>query len=265
LRIYIARHAEAESGEQLDPTRELTDTGKAQATLIGKWLKRQTTRPEVVIQSNMKRSRQTAKRIAAKLGVDRVDAMHGAIDPDSTPERALAEINRIGKAAKAECVIAVAHGPLVEEIVAYLTGGDVAQVHFPHAAVAHIGEDDGLLHWLVTPNVIARDEDEAALVGIREVGAVEAELIAATEALADLLEARGDYYYDDVTLKRWVLGDGGRTGNCEACVENADAGEIEESEPFPADSQYGPVVEPPAHDNCACTVEYRDTVRRVYV
>lgn len=88
--------------------------------------------------------------------------------------------------------------------------------------------------------------------------------------LADLLEkgkrgGAGSYYYEDVTLKRWILGPGGVSGNCEGCDENADAGEIEESEFFPAYGSDGPVDEPPLHPNCSCTVEYRDTRRRVYV
>lgn len=92
-----------------------------------------------------------------------------------------------------------------------------------------------------------------------------AELLESTNALAGLLEARGEYTYEDVTVKRWILGPGGRSGNCEGCIENADEGEIEESEFFPADAGLGPVDEPPLHPHCSCFVEYRDTRRRVYV
>lgn len=91
------------------------------------------------------------------------------------------------------------------------------------------------------------------------------EIVEACNSLAVFLEAKGTYYYEDITLKRWVLGSGGRSGNCENCIENADAGEIEESEAFPAFSQYGIVDEPPLHDHCDCTVEYRDTRKRVYI
>lgn len=94
------------------------------------------------------------------------------------------------------------------------------------------------------------------------------ELVESANELAALLERKGDkgtYYYEDVTLKSWILGPGGRSGNCEECIENADAGEIEESDFFPAGSQYGPVDEPPLHDHCTCSVEYRDTRKRVYV
>ena len=93
------------------------------------------------------------------------------------------------------------------------------------------------------------------------------ELVEAAQALAGLIEANvaGSYYYEDITLKSWILGPGGRSGNCEDCIENADAGEIEESEFFPADGPDGPVDEPPLHINCECYVEYRDTRRRVYI
>jgi hypothetical protein len=94
-----------------------------------------------------------------------------------------------------------------------------------------------------------------------------AELLESIGALATLLEksTAGRYYYEDVTVKSWILGSGGVSGNCEECVENAEAGEIEESEFFPAWGQYGPVDEPPLHDHCDCSVEYRDTRKRVYV
>lgn len=94
------------------------------------------------------------------------------------------------------------------------------------------------------------------------------EIAEAAGALAELLERAapaGSYYYADITLKSWILGPGGRSGNCDDCLENADAGEIEESDFFPAFGQYGPVDEPPAHDHCGCSVTYRDTRKRVYV
>jgi hypothetical protein len=87
----------------------------------------------------------------------------------------------------------------------------------------------------------------------------------AVTALAEALGYRFDekrrlYYYDEVTVKSWVLGDGGRSGNCPVCVENADEGEIDMDGLFPSGD-----AEPPAHPNCTCTVEYRDTRKRVYV
>lgn len=98
------------------------------------------------------------------------------------------------------------------------------------------------------------------------------ELTAALAELADVIEkaakpsnAAGSYYYEDVVVKRWHLGSGGRAGNCERCIENADAGEIAEDDFFPADGAWGYVDEPPLHPHCDCWVTYRDTRKRVYV
>lgn len=81
------------------------------------------------------------------------------------------------------------------------------------------------------------------IVGVRD-------LVEAVNAVSDLLEARGEYYYEEITVKHWILGPGGRSGNCEGCLENADEGEIEESEFFPGDVGLGPVDEPPLHPHC---------------
>src|SRR6266702_6938942 len=53
------------------------------------------------------------------------------------------------------------------------------------------------------------------------------EAVAVLDAAQAILEATGEYYYEDITLKRWILGDGGRAGNCEICVDNADRGWID--------------------------------------
>ena len=87
-----------------------------------------------------------------------------------------------------------------------------------------------------------------------------AELLEAAEELAELIEA--DYYYDDITLKRWVLGDGGVSGNCELCVDNSELGWIDQDDIF--EGVEGDIDEPPAHPHCTCSLETKDTRRRVY-
>jgi hypothetical protein len=88
-------------------------------------------------------------------------------------------------------------------------------------------------------------------------------LLEALVALEALLEAAGEYYYDTENVKRWVLGSGGRSGNCETCVENADAGWISDDDVFLGVA--GDIDEPPAHPNCTCTLEYKEKRVRVYV
>ncbi len=82
----------------------------------------------------------------------------------------------------------------------------------------------------------------------------------AAEQLADILEA--GYYYEEVTLKRWILGDGGKSGNCEICNDNADLGWLDMDDVF--EGVEGDIDEPPCHPNCTCEIEYKDTRKRVY-
>ena len=88
-------------------------------------------------------------------------------------------------------------------------------------------------------------------------------LIRGLRALLKLVEKAGEYYYDTENVKRWVLGDGGRSGNCETCVENADLGWIPDDDVFLG--VFGDIDEPPAHPNCDCSVEYKEKRVRVYV
>lgn len=85
----------------------------------------------------------------------------------------------------------------------------------------------------------------------------------ALTVLLALVEKAGEYYYDTENVKRWVLGDGGRSGNCEICVENADLGWIPDEDVF--EGVFGDVDGPPAHPNCDCAVEYKEKRVRVYV
>ena len=90
------------------------------------------------------------------------------------------------------------------------------------------------------------------------------------EELADLLEetplleAKGEYYYDVENVKRWVLGDGGQSGNCETCIENAELGWIPDDDTF-LDVEGGDIDGPPAHPNDTCDIEYKEKRVRVYV
>jgi phosphohistidine phosphatase len=136
MKLYLMRHAQAEYGEQMDPTRKLTPTGKKQARMMGKWLNRQTDKPDLVLESNFHRSHATAKRIAKR--IDAPVVRTGKLDPDSSPESAWREIRKQAALAKVQNVIAVTHGPLVEKITAMLIGApSFSQIHFAHGAVAH--------------------------------------------------------------------------------------------------------------------------------
>jgi phosphohistidine phosphatase len=224
LKVFIMRHAQAEIGPQMDPTRKLTDIGKSQAKMMGKWLNRQVDKPDLVIQSNMKRSQSTAKRVAKHLEAPIVTS--GALDPEVSPDLAWRIIRKIAFENHSKNVIAITHGPLVEKLLCYLIGcPSTSQVHFAHGAVAHF---DTL------------------------------------PPLTALKEAAGEYTYDEQEMKRWVLGSGGASGqNCETCEENADAGWIDMDGTF-LDTDGGDIDDAPAHPNCDCEVEQATKRVRVY-
>lgn len=76
-----------------------------------------------------------------------------------------------------------------------------------------------------------------------------ADMIARTEsshalrtATVDRISTFGSQYG-----KEWILGSGGKEGNCEDCIKNADAGVI------PIDQDF-PIPEDEIHPNCTCSV-----------
>ena len=89
------------------------------------------------------------------------------------------------------------------------------------------------------------------------------ELLVEANLLADLLEATGEYYYEEVEQKRWLLGSGGASGNCEYCEDNAARGWIDMDDVY--DSPFGDLDEAPAHPHCDCEVEFKTRRKRVYV
>jgi len=136
MKLFLMRHAEAETGEQMDPTRKLTDTGKRQAKMMGKWLDRQDIKMPIVLQSNFHRSQSTAKRVAKQIDAPVITT--GRLDPEVSPEVAWREIRKLAAANRAQSVVAISHGPLVEKLLAFLIcAPTISQLHFAHGAIAH--------------------------------------------------------------------------------------------------------------------------------
>lgn len=89
-----------------------------------------------------------------------------------------------------------------------------------------------------------------------------ADLAQALNRLADLLEAQRPHHYEMENVKRWSLGPGGRSGNCENCVEANDLGWIGDDEVY--DMFDEDLDGPPGHPNCGCSLEYKEKRVRVY-
>ena len=140
-KIYLMRHAEAESGLRMDPTRALTEQGREQVKLMGEFLVRQIGRVDLVVSSNFKRAFDTARGMADLLGCEIVETSP-ALDPDGKPAIAWSDVEILTGAYCPETadahVLVVSHHPLIGELAQYLCGVKTSDEKFHHAAVMHI-------------------------------------------------------------------------------------------------------------------------------
>jgi phosphohistidine phosphatase len=120
MRIYLVRHAEAESTEP-DSDRRLTPEGRKQARRVGRRLAEAGQRPDAVLHSPLIRARETAELIAAPLGL--TPEQDDRLAPGATTDGV-----RAAAGGRAE-VIVVGHQPDCGQIAAELTGG--AEPPFP--------------------------------------------------------------------------------------------------------------------------------------
>lgn len=258
MRLYLMRHGEAEWGESLDPTRALTSIGVKQTATMAEFMVRQVGRVDLVLSSWFKRSRDTADPMAKALGSQTRLYTLATLDPDGSVADAWSDIQNLAEIHSAAEVLIVSHAPLINELLAYLCGAATDDSSFHHGAIAHV--EDAKLHWLIGPPQVERDD----------VAVIEAAIKVSEALLSDLGlhvefdekkggNEQGSYYYDTQGVKRWVLGGGGKSGNCEECEENAEAGWI------PEDEEYPNAAEPPQHPNCDCSEETKEKRVRVYV
>lgn len=289
MNLYLMRHCLPEPGEQMDSERGLSDDGKQQVADMAAFMVRQVGRCDIVISSPFARTVETAEPMADALGCH--VATTTLLEPNQKPEDAWKEIERLAQ--QSQDVLIVGHHPEIGHLADFITGG--AHIKFDHGAIALIADQH--LLWLVTPQIVEKDEGEQEIleaaralaeaavpiqqtITIRRVSELEdggelwqvldgkqKESRRKRRTFAELRESgrpvlvdeAGEYTYDEVEQKRWVLGDGGASGeNCEDCEEAADMGWIDMDDVFPNDMDDAPM-----HPNCDCSVEQK--TRRVRV
>ena len=163
MKLWLQRHAEAEAGERMDPTRALTEQGREQVKLMGEFLVRQIGRVDLVVSSNFKRAFDTARGMADLLGCEIVETSP-SLDPDGKPAIAWSDVEILTGAYCPETadahVLVVSHHPLIGELAQYLCGVKTSDEKFHHAAVMHIhGSGPGsVMEYFVPPKVVERDE-----------------------------------------------------------------------------------------------------------
>jgi phosphohistidine phosphatase len=128
VRLYLVRHAEAESGEP-DELRTLSAHGREQAREVGERFAADGVRPDVVLSSPLLRARETAEAIAKATGA--------TAEPDERlAPGATAQDVRSSVAGRGETVVVVGHQPDCGQIAASISGGP--EPKFPTAGVCEL-------------------------------------------------------------------------------------------------------------------------------
>ena len=163
MNLYLMRHGEPKPGDALDVSRELSDLGVKQVEQMAAFMVRQVGRVDTVITSPYVCAMQTAAIMAKALGSPVIADTTG-LQPMCTPAEAWDEIERLAQ--QSGDVLVVMHDPLITEFLFWLMAfGDESsnRTKFQHGAVACLEDppdENFILNWFVTPQIIARDEAE---------------------------------------------------------------------------------------------------------
>jgi phosphohistidine phosphatase len=128
LRLFLIRHADAESGEP-DESRRLSPEGREQARALGKRLADEGVRPDAVLTSPLLRARQTGDALAEALAC--TSEPSDALAPGASATTVQSAIEGRG-----ETVIVVGHQPDCGQIAAEL--GDGTEPRFPPAGMVEL-------------------------------------------------------------------------------------------------------------------------------
>lgn len=161
--LLLLRHAKSSKDDTSlrDVGRPLNERGEEDAQLIGKYIRKQKIRPNLVISSPAERARQTAKSVltAARL---KVEPRFDERIYEAGVRRLLNVISEIEDSSNT--VILVGHNPGFEELFAALTG-EARNLPTASLACVELGVEKwskvragvGQLKWLVAPKELRRD------------------------------------------------------------------------------------------------------------
>jgi phosphohistidine phosphatase len=161
--IYFMRHGSAQDRTDPesppDPDRQLTREGSERTRAAARGLRALGVDPGAVLTSPYMRAVQTAMIAVDVLGFDEEQlAQTDALLPDADPARLFAEVAKL----EAEEVLAVGHGPSIDQMVAFAVGcGRTAFTRLKKSGVACVEVDPGpaprgRLLWLEGPKVLRR-------------------------------------------------------------------------------------------------------------
>jgi phosphohistidine phosphatase len=125
MMLYLLRHGEAEPRANRDAERRLTARGRQEVESVARQFLANQLPLQVCITSPYVRAQQTAQLfmdiVAPTLAV--------AQDAVLTPEVRASEVMKMLEAQDAGHILLVSHNPLLSELNALLTDGDISQMH----------------------------------------------------------------------------------------------------------------------------------------
>ena len=118
MKLYLLRHANADTRASTDDARPLSEKGIEQAKRVGRFCREKAIAPEVILSSPLTRARQTAEHFLSEhpLGEPEIAAF---LASGMRPENALVELKAYEKF---ESVLIVGHEPDFSVLVAHLIG-----------------------------------------------------------------------------------------------------------------------------------------------
>jgi len=170
LRLMLLRHSKAEraQGGERDHERRLAERGRSDAPVLGAYMEKHGYRPDAVIVSTAKRTRETWGLVASELGgkpkIDFEERIY-----ESMPEDILQVVQETGK--RIRTLLIVGHNPSLHELaIELIATGDIEarqrlQEGFPTSALAviefaleswaRVHAQSGRLEHYVTPRSLA--------------------------------------------------------------------------------------------------------------
>lgn len=160
IQLYLLRHAHAGDSTKWngpDAVRPLTEKGRLQSERLGIFLARAGFRPDAILSSPWIRALDTARLVAAPLGVPVVvvDTLGGPLDIEAV-ERILSA------AGDPRRPVLVGHDPDFSSLAAELVG--VSELLLRKAALVRIdlkrplGPGRGVIRWMLPPDLLAADD-----------------------------------------------------------------------------------------------------------
>ena len=138
MQIFVMRHGEASFFADTDAERTLSEQGRLEAELMGKWMNKMTIAPDWLWVSPYVRAEQTSQAVLAMLAEKPAEIITQAmITPSGSAEQVRDLLDGELAVRSIDQLLIVSHMPLVSYLVAELTQQEHAPI-FQTAGVAEI-------------------------------------------------------------------------------------------------------------------------------